>query len=309
MHILGNSEWEVPEDDDFYSHFLESSGRLFSSRTDTYPLPVDTMEQERQRQMHLLLHHVVPDLYYGPIHSRLIMGKSIRVLDVGTGTGDWIIELAQEYRNAMFIGMDIVPVCTRYQPPNVSFQIQDFREGLSYQSRSMDIVHARFISSGLLHYDSFVGEVARVLDNQGLFSTVEWTRSLCMADGTDAELHAPHASAFLRAVREALEEGRSIGSVSSRIPFTLLNSGFFGSIVAIASYVPVGSWSECPRLRFIGSTYCDVLIAYASSMRPFLERSMSPLLVEDLVQGYVSDLLNIRGLFSVFCVVHAVRAR
>lgn len=48
-----------------------------------------------------------------------------RVLDVATGTGDWAVEMGDEYPTAYVEGIDLSPIQPQSVPPNVRFYIQD----------------------------------------------------------------------------------------------------------------------------------------------------------------------------------------
>lgn len=47
------------------------------------------------------------------------------VLDLGTGTGLWAIEVADELADARIIGTDLSPVQASFVPPNVEFLVDN----------------------------------------------------------------------------------------------------------------------------------------------------------------------------------------
>ncbi|KAI0349690.1 S-adenosyl-L-methionine-dependent methyltransferase [Trametes cingulata] len=298
-------------DDEFPGYFREIDDRLFSSRSETlYPLPVDGREQERQRKMHALLRKFAGELCDGPVKrylSQRSYDERTSVLDIGTGTGDWLLDLSQDFPYAFLIGIDIAPISTRYPPPNVTVHMQDFTEVLPYRNQTMDVVHARLISLSLRSYDFLVSEASRILRPGGLFSACEWTRSFLMADGGHVPARAPGASAFLVALQHALLQKIGVGPIAYDLPRAVHQSGNFHHISVTFMHIPIGTWPTDGAFRSIGREYREVLVEYACSMRPFLAQSVPAVHLQELIEGFISDLYTVPALMSAYVVVHATR--
>ncbi|EFY94264.1 TAM domain methyltransferase [Metarhizium robertsii ARSEF 23] len=86
-------------------------------------------------------------LHFAPIQPN---GKS--VLDMGTGTGDWVIDMGKLYRGAVIIGTDLSPIQRRKE---VSI---DARSILSYDNVPvnvewiMDDLELEWVDPTLYHY-------------------------------------------------------------------------------------------------------------------------------------------------------------
>lgn len=50
------------------------------------------------------------------------------VLDLGTGTGIWCIDMADEYPDCQVLGTDLSPVQPNWAPPNCRFEVDDFEQ-------------------------------------------------------------------------------------------------------------------------------------------------------------------------------------
>ena len=50
----------------------------------------------------------------------------LEIVDLGTGTGVWCIEMADAYPEAQILGIDLSPVQPSWVPPNCRFEIDDF---------------------------------------------------------------------------------------------------------------------------------------------------------------------------------------
>jgi predicted RNA methylase len=118
-----------------------------------YELPNDFDEIERLDE----LHHSIKALMGTNIIPRIVrrpslIGKSNRlfamltmIVDLGTGSGLWAIEVADEYPGATVMGVDISPVQPTSVPENCSFMMDNMLEGLSFDTDSVDLAHSRFV--------------------------------------------------------------------------------------------------------------------------------------------------------------------
>jgi ubiquinone/menaquinone biosynthesis C-methylase UbiE len=70
-----------------------------------YIAPNDEQENDRL-DMH---HHMSTLLCEGKLHFSPIGDSPQRILDLGTGTGIWAIDIADEYPSAEVIGVDLSP--------------------------------------------------------------------------------------------------------------------------------------------------------------------------------------------------------
>ncbi|KAK0620136.1 S-adenosyl-L-methionine-dependent methyltransferase [Immersiella caudata] len=69
----------------------------------------------------ILDHHVLTLLLNGKLHLAPLPKDINKAVDIGTGTGIWAIDFAEEYPEATIIGTDIAPIQTTWVPPNLAF--------------------------------------------------------------------------------------------------------------------------------------------------------------------------------------------
>ena len=68
------------------------------------------------------------------------------VVDIGTGSGAWAIDVAREYPNTLVVGTDIQSSTQINEnvPKNCEFRIESVLDGLKFDDNSIDLVHSRY---------------------------------------------------------------------------------------------------------------------------------------------------------------------
>ncbi|WVQ68573.1 uncharacterized protein L199_006782 [Kwoniella botswanensis] len=140
-------------------------------RNVTAGFPVDLVEQERQEaeigtdEKHYPYHGPVLDVLKSS--SRLNCG---RILDIGTGTGIWAIDMGDLFPHVDVIGIDEVNILPELVPPNCE---SDLLKPLPYPPSSFDIIHIRFLSTRVRSYPSILSQTLSLLSPNGLLLLFE----------------------------------------------------------------------------------------------------------------------------------------
>ncbi|KAG2185729.1 hypothetical protein INT43_002164 [Umbelopsis isabellina] len=172
-----DSEATVPERTDYIgSSFRTVYGRKYHICTDhVYPLPVDDDEIDRMQTQHYVLKELFEDnLFHAPVEDKLKDG--VHVLDLGCGCGSWCMEMATQYPNSTFIGLDVAPIYpTSIIPSNCSFQSCDVTDGLPFVNESFDFVISRDMALSMRFDDwkQYIEEMTRVTRKNGYIELVE----------------------------------------------------------------------------------------------------------------------------------------
>lgn len=83
---------------------IENGRRYHAFKDGRYFMPNDESEQDRLDLSHRMFNITIGDkLYLAPI------SKPTRILDVGTGTGIWAIEMGDDFPDAEILGTDLSP--------------------------------------------------------------------------------------------------------------------------------------------------------------------------------------------------------
>lgn len=146
-----------------------------------YALPKDDAEINRLDFQHYMLRYALRGNYLAPI------GQPHDVLDVGSGSGRWAMEMAQAFPQANVVGLDLVPPPadahamdgapgTRdVRPANYGFVAGNVLEGLPLPDRSFDFVHQRLLFAAIPRpqWPRVVSELVRVTRPGGWVELVE----------------------------------------------------------------------------------------------------------------------------------------
>jgi SAM-dependent methyltransferase len=123
---------------------VEIEGRLYPSYgKHEYGMPMDEKELDRNDLQHHKYTLLLNDqLFIAPVSEETLNTPSNRVLDLGTGTGIWAMDMADKYP-AEILGVDIAATQPPFVPPNCQFEIDDVEEDWPYRSDQFDFIHGR----------------------------------------------------------------------------------------------------------------------------------------------------------------------
>ncbi|KAJ6531103.1 hypothetical protein B0H19DRAFT_1082076 [Mycena capillaripes] len=128
-----------------------------------YQLPTDKKERERLSLQHRLWSVLFggklnPPLQNDAINARMAVcdGPAPAVLDVGCGSGSWVIEMGNAHPHAQVLGvdLDIDPSFHHDAPPNVQFRQLDITQEFPHTDGGYAIIHARVVTGHVLKFKS-----------------------------------------------------------------------------------------------------------------------------------------------------------
>ena len=123
---------------------------------------------EAERNRLTILHQLYMHLQEGRNSYAYIPSNATRILDVGTGTGEWAISTAERFRDAECIATDISSsLCqTRKVPSNLFFELDDARLEWTY-SEPFDFIHMRGLAGAFTDWKSVYLNALRYLAGDG----------------------------------------------------------------------------------------------------------------------------------------------
>ena len=142
----------------------ENGRRYHRYHDGQYFLPEDEQEQERLG----LQHEIFLMAMSGMLHHSPIQPDVRCVLDIGTGTGDWATEFADQYRSAEVIGTDLSPIQPQWTLPNCKFEIDDYEQPWTFKQK-FDFVHGRMLVGSICDFHNLFQQVYDSLAPGGWF--------------------------------------------------------------------------------------------------------------------------------------------
>ncbi|KAK7977370.1 Secondary metabolism regulator laeA [Apiospora saccharicola] len=201
--------FSVYDNDPFYGSVIEpNSGRTYQNfKPGRYPLPNDDAEQERMDLQHHMFRIALGGrLYLSPIKFE----TTKHVLDVGTGTGVWANQFAEEHPQTQVRGIDLSMI----QPsrvPNCVFDRVDAEEEWMYYPLKFDFVFLRGMN---FCFDNPKGVLRSAFLNMNSGAAIEYqalTWEICSDDGTTEGTHLERWMQLLQAGSKAM--GRNVQCV------------------------------------------------------------------------------------------------
>ena len=126
-----------------YNYKVENGRRYHAFKEGAYFMPNDDAEQDRMDMQHRAMFLAAGgQLLYAPVENPR------RILDLGTGTGIWAIDMADKYPEARINGVDLSPIQPSYIPANVKFEVDDVEDDWTWPENHFDVIYSQFMLSG-----------------------------------------------------------------------------------------------------------------------------------------------------------------
>ncbi|KAL1872647.1 hypothetical protein VTK73DRAFT_1408 [Phialemonium thermophilum] len=232
------------------AHVYDGGLRYHAFRDGKYAFPNDEIEQNRDDMKHTMTRKLCHDrLFYAPVEDALRKGG--QCLDLGTGTGIWVIEMGDAYPATSFTGIDLSPIQPNYVPENVHFFIDDFEEEWVDPEDKFDYIHVRHTLHSVRDRGALLGRIFKHLKPGGY---VEFQEMHYVPHCDDGSM-TPETPYAFRDFMSYLEQGmRALGSDLNAITSLraeLAASGF-EDIQQVTHKCPIGVWPRDKRLRLCG---------------------------------------------------------
>ncbi|KFY13677.1 hypothetical protein V491_06328 [Pseudogymnoascus sp. VKM F-3775] len=251
-----------------YAHTYERGRRYQSFKNGRYPIPNDDVEQNREDMKHAMLMELTDGkLFYAPIGE-----NPQKILDIGTGTGIWAIEVGDLYPSAHILGIDLTPIQPLWVPPNVEFIVDDCEK--DWLTSDVDLAHFRFMAMILRDIPGVLQHAYKSLRPNGWIELQELHGHPCCDDGTMSP-DDPFKRLYDLAGQAYQKFGMST-SLPAQLEPLLLAAGFQNIHCKIMK-VPIGTWAKDKTMRLIGLYQKTVVGDFIPTLagRPFAALGMS----------------------------------
>ncbi|KAJ0119612.1 methyltransferase domain-containing protein [Diaporthe amygdali] len=252
------------DDDDNYADtdFVFENGRRYhapASGRVVYPLPNDESEQERDDMKHkLALWMMHEKLLYSPVEESLEQGGM--VLDLGTGTGEWAMDMAQRYGKSQIFGCDISPIQPAYVWDNVFFSADDFEEEWTdYPENAFDFIHMRYTAFSIKDPAALLQRIMRHLKPGGWVEFQEMTYWPRSDDNTLTDTTPYAFRDFCYYVQMGVANLGLDLHMINRLPAAMRAAGF-DDVTEARHKLPIGRWARDRKMRQKGIWFLRMIL-------------------------------------------------
>lgn len=241
---------------------------------DRYLMPRQPSEVNRLDLQHFGLRELLGTNHLAPI------GEPRTVLDVGTGTGQWAIEISKEFPEALVVGVDQAHEAVRHTAEGYDYVRVNLLRGLPFGDGAFEYVHQRLLRAGIpaAAWPGAVAELARVTAPGGLVEVGE--------SGEYWGNAGPAATRFFGLMRElgARFGMDTQGPPGLGVPRMLAEAGL-DEIGERQVTVPIGEWGGR-----VGSFNASNLRTIGRSLMPVFASALG--VPEEETAPLVSDMLR-----------------
>lgn len=222
--------------------FVEEHGRTWHRYHEgKYFMPNDIPEQERLELQHSISVRLFGGLSLAPID------RPNRVLDIGTGTGIWAIEFANEHPESDVLGTDLSPIQPEYVPPNCRFEVDDAEDEWVFNHR-FDYVHARFMCGS---FGNFPDIFRSCLENLEPGGWAEFQDYYVKMQCVDDSLAGTALERWNDCVLEGVRRMGKNGLAAARFKAQMLDAGFV-DVVERKFALPGNPWAKGEDQKMLG---------------------------------------------------------
>ncbi|KAH8646704.1 S-adenosyl-L-methionine-dependent methyltransferase [Xylariales sp. PMI_506] len=225
-------------------NFVEEFGRTFHKyKEGKYFLPNDEQEINRLDLQHRIALQVLDwKLYLAPID------RPNRVLDLGTGTGIWAIEFADQNPECDVLGTDLSPIQPEYVPANCRFEIDDAEDEWVFTYK-FDYIHGRYMCAFLTDFPKLF---TTIYDNLNPGGWVEFMETLIYFQSQDGTLEGTSLQRWNRLLLEGIRNlGRNAQSCM-RYKRWMEEAGF-RNVEERKFIVPATPWAKGRKNKELGA--------------------------------------------------------
>ncbi|KAL2267455.1 hypothetical protein VTJ83DRAFT_4732 [Remersonia thermophila] len=283
-------------------HVWEYGRRYHAFRYGRYYLPNDEGEYSREALRHTML----KDLLGGKLYAAPLGPNPQKIIDLGTGFGEWAIEIAEEFPSAKVIGVDLSPIQPHWLPPNVEFIVDDIEDEWAHAD-DFDYAHFRFVNTVLRDNDRMLRNVFQNIKPGGWVEIQDIYPRPASDDDTIPPDYA--LQRFYDISESVVRERYNVNMfVVDRLPQLLQDVGFV-NVQRRVFHMPIGEWPRDRHLRLLGGLFREIMLEFVSAMaaKPLLEAGYDREEADEMVRDVTAALENRR--IHAYMPIHFVWAQ
>ncbi|KAK1754075.1 S-adenosyl-L-methionine-dependent methyltransferase [Echria macrotheca] len=241
---LGSDQYSTASITSSTYHYRQLGGRSYPNFRDVdHWEPVDEKQQESfDIRHHIYLMQNNQKLFNAPVQPRC-------VLDVGTGTGIWALDVADTFPWAEVIGIDLAPIQPPWVPPNCRFEVDDANMNWTFGDGRFNLVHIRDLVGSIRDDEKLYAHAFCSLEPGGWIEHTESFMIIFSDNNSIPEDCVYHD--WNRLFDEAGEKTGKSFHLAERIESSMKTAGF-RVLGSRKKKVPIGTWPKDPTLNEVG---------------------------------------------------------
>ncbi|KAK4189415.1 putative methyltransferase [Podospora australis] len=249
-----------------YAHTYENGRRYHAYRYGRYPIPNDDLEQNREDMKHAMMMEMTDGkLFLAPIGP-----NPQKIIDIGTGTGIWAIEMGDLFPSAEILGIDLSPIQPQWVPPNVKFMIDDAEDEWASGS-NWDYAHLRGMSIVFRNLQKVIDQIYQNLKPGGY---IEFQESHGRPQCDDSSMSSSDVMLqFYNLCVEALAKFGMDLNAPQTVGDLLTKAGFV-NVTCVKRKIPVGVWPRDKTMRLIGLYVRETALQSLPSLTKAFEKGL-----------------------------------
>lgn len=247
--------------------------RYVKMKNSQFFLPCDDEEADRLVILHFLIKYAFNGNTVSPIIQSLRKkseeNKKDRpqVLDIGCGPGTWVLEMATEFPNTEFHGIDLRTMFpTSIKPTNTHFVQHDFYETLPYPDESVDFIRMRLMLGSMTppQLTKLLAEIQRVLKPLGYVEFLDVER----------QIHRPGPicdQLFNKKLSQVMHNNGIDLMASHHLSTLLMSQPAHGGFIDVHQHkvtIPLGWGGQ------LGEVHAQNIHAHLSSLHPSIKQQL-----------------------------------
>jgi hypothetical protein len=267
-------------------NFPEKDGRRYHRyKEGKYFLPNDDKENSRLD----ILHELGLVILKGKLNLAPIENDIERAIDLGTGTGLWAVEFADEHEKTEVIGSDLSPIQPSWVPRNVKFIVDDIEEDWQQNAKPFDFIHSRHLAGSIRDWPRLVRQAFANTKPGGYLEMHDLDLAIYSQDGTLAS-----DSPLKRWNDQVLTGLRTIGANPCPGPELegWMKAAGFVNVQVLRQTVPAGPWPKDKALKQMGIlNYLQIMEGLEGISLGTLRLADANLTVEQ-IQAFLVEVRN-----------------
>ncbi|KAI0379113.1 S-adenosyl-L-methionine-dependent methyltransferase [Hypomontagnella monticulosa] len=233
---------------------FENGRRYHKFREGRYNFPNDDVEQEREDMKHTMVKMLCQQLHFAPIGA-----NPQEILDVGTGTGIWAIEMGDTYSGANVLGIDLSPIQPQWVPPNVRFMVDDVESPWLHPRNHFDYIHSRHTIMAIKDWNKLLRTSYEHLKPGGWMELQEIHHFPMSSNNSLTETHP--VAQYWKHVNAGLENlGVNLGFSDEGQIAALMRQCGYVNVTERVFHIPIGTWPKNKTLKSVGLYWKTILL-------------------------------------------------